>query len=147
MAITKRKDIINDLLYRMGLIRKIQGYDTDIYTVARHRDTAEEPFNLDEVPALNVVDGKGAITHLVSDDEHALDVRLSVVTSSRVSASEVDDIIGDVLKCIEANSTWGGHADGTRAESHTIDLSQGGDTITSGIIDIVIDYTTEKGKA
>lgn len=40
MATTKRKDVLNEVLYRMGTIRKASGYATNLgRTVTRHRDT------------------------------------------------------------------------------------------------------------
>ena len=149
MALTKRKDIINELIYRMGQIQvtKADGVSTGLLTVVRHRDEGEEPFDLQEVPALNVKDGKCPVTHQCSYDEHALDVRLELVTCQRASVDDIDDLVAAVIQCADDNDSWGIHADGTNLEAHDIDLSQTGDTITSAKIDIVINYTTDKGKA
>jgi hypothetical protein len=147
MAVTKRKEILDDLVYRMGAIRKANGYETDLgVTVTRLRDTDAEPFDQDEVPALNIRDGIAVVYHNVSDDEHSLEIELTVHTTSQVTSAEVDAFIGDIVRCIDENDTWGGHADGTDVESHEIDTTQTSDTITAGTVRIKIRYTTEKGK-
>jgi hypothetical protein len=147
MALTKRKDIIDQLIYSMGQVRIANGASADLVTVERHRDVEAEPFEDDQVPALNVLDGNCPVTHQVSYDEHALDVKLQLYTTSRITAAQIDELMGDLLARIALDPTWGGHADGTAVESHRIDLSQDGDTINSATIDIVINYTTDPGKA
>ncbi len=153
MAFTQRKDILDSLLYYLGQIKQANGYQTDIVTVERHRDTVAAPFDPSECWAVNVKDGHAQVTHNVSDDEHALPVDLEIVTTSRISAAEVETMIADVARCLDlwggtgdAGAAWGGHADGTAIDSHGIDVAQAGDTITSGLVSITIHYTTDKGK-
>lgn len=146
MAFTKRKDILDDMLYRLGTIRFANGYESDITTVARQRDTGADPFSPDELPALNIRDGRAGITHNISEDEHTLPVTIEVHTSSRISTVEAENLLADLARCIELNNDWNGYADGTGNESHEIDISQTGDTITAVQMDITINYTTDRGK-
>ena len=150
MALTARKEIIGNLQYWLGTINQANGYQTAGFaTVARHRDTAVEPFAPEEVPAVNIIDSLADITHNVSDDIHDLSVSIEIHTTSRITADQAEEMLGDVVRCIDLNgmdSAWGGHADGTTIESHNIDVAQTGDTIYSGNLVITIHYTTEKGK-
>jgi len=146
MAITRRKDILDDMLYRLGLIKTANGYSVTIVTVARQRDTEVEPFLPEECPALNLRDGKAQTLHNISDDEHQLPVSVDIHTTSDVTADDATEILGDVVKCVNLNDTWNGHADGTAIEGHGVDISQTADTIQAGELDITVNYTTDKGK-
>ncbi|MDD2365168.1 MAG: hypothetical protein PHN84_03295 [Desulfuromonadaceae bacterium] len=139
MALTKRKDILDDIVYRLGQISAIT-------TVAKWRDTDAEPFDSSECPAINIKNRDADITHNVSDDEHALPISLEIHTTSRITADDAESLLGDVAGQVESNSTWGGHADGTTVESHGIDTTQTGDTITAAALEIIVHYTTDKGK-
>jgi hypothetical protein len=140
MAVTKRKDIVNEQLYRFGLI-------SGINTVTRWRDTDAEPFTLEECPALNIKDGKAQVNTDVSYDTHELAVTIELHTTSAITADEAEAILGDITECIEANDTWGNaKADGTNVESHDINIQQAGDTITAATLEITVKYTTDRGK-
>jgi hypothetical protein len=139
MAATTRKDITDDLLYRMGLISALE-------TVTFWRDTDSEPYEPSECPALNIKSTNAIITHNVSDDEHELKVLLELHTTSRIAVSDVESILGDIAAQVETNNTWGGHADGTNIENHEIDINQTGDVITAATLNIIVNYTTAKGK-
>ncbi|OHD24195.1 MAG: hypothetical protein A2Y38_24905 [Spirochaetes bacterium GWB1_59_5] len=146
MALTKRKDILDQLLYRLGQIRLGSIYGTDLLTVARQRDTGAEPFSPEECWAANVRDGQATVQHNVSDDEHALPVSIELHASSRVTLAEAETALADLVHCIDTYNNWGGYADGTNLESHEIDIIQTGDIITAVLVDITINYTTDKGK-
>lgn len=139
MAITTRKDIIDDMRYRLEQI-------PEIATVTRWRDTDAEPFAPEECPALNIKDGTGSIEHDTSYDVHTLPISLDLHTTSAVNADEVESLLGDLAETASLNETWGGHAEGTNIERHDINIHQTGDVITSGSLDISVEYTTEKGR-
>lgn len=140
MALTARKEIKDNIVYLLGQI-------TSVVTVTdSSRDLDAEPFAPEECPALVVTLGKGQVSHEVSYDEHALPVTLEIHTTSRISADEIESMLGDVAAKIAANETWGGNADGTNIESHETDINQTGDVITSGTLEITVNYTTDKGK-
>ena len=146
MALTRRKDILDDMLYRLGLIKTVNGYNVNIVTVTRQRDTEVEPFLPEECPALNLRDGKAKTLHNISDDEHSFPVVINIHTISEVTADDATEILGDVVKCVNTNETWNNHADGTTIEGHGVDVSQTADTIQAGELDLTVNYTTDKGK-
>jgi len=139
MALTTRKDIINQMIYILEQLDYI-------ITVTRWRDTDAEPFDPEECPALNIKDGNAPITHNVSNDEHALSVTLDIHSTSRVSADEIESLLGDLAEKITANDTWGGYSDGSSIDSHNINITHTGDIITSGTLEITVIYTTDRGK-
>jgi hypothetical protein len=145
MAFTARKNILDDLEYRLGMVKIANGYTSNINLVDRQRDTDAEPFSITELPAFNVRDQKAEIVHNISDDEHTLPVTIEMHTSSRITAAEAENLLADVARCVNLNSNWNGYADGTTIESHEIDITQTGDVITAGTVDILIHYTTDKG--
>jgi hypothetical protein len=136
---TTRKDILGHMTTLLDEI-------TGITTVARWRDTDADPFDPSECPALNIKDGRGTISHDVSYDLHELKVSLELHTTSRITADAVERLLGDLAAKVVANETWSGHADGTDIENHELDINQTGDTITAGTLDIIVHYTTDKGK-
>jgi hypothetical protein len=139
MALTTRKEILDDMIYRL---EQLQG----IFTVTR-RDLEAEPFDPEECPALNIItSAKATITHYVSDDQHELPVTLTLHTTSRINVETIENLLGDIAACVVDNDTWNGHADGTNIESHGIDINQTGDVIESASLDIIVNYTTDKGK-
>jgi hypothetical protein len=146
MAFTKRKNILDELVYRLGQIKPGNGYQTDVVTVERRRDTDADPFDPSECWAVNIRDHEAKIDHTISNDEHHLPVTLEIVTTSRVNVDEVESMIADCARCIDLNDTWAGYADGTDIESHGVTEKQDGDTIISATLDITIHYTTDKGK-
>lgn len=145
MAFTTRKNILDDLVYRLGMIRVPNGYTSNVTTVTRQRDTETESYEAEELPALNVRDQRASVDHMISDDEHQLPVTIEMHTTSRITTEDGENLLGDIAKCIEANSTWNGYADGTTIESHELDITQTGDVIQAGTVDIQIHYTTDKG--
>lgn len=145
MAFTKRKSILDDLVYRLGGVRTANGYASNVMTASRQRDLEAEPYLPEELPAYNVKDQRAETDHMISDDEHALPVTIEMHTSSRITTEEAENLLADVVRCINLNNTWNGYADGTTIESHEIDITQTGDVITAGTVDIRIHYTTEKG--
>jgi hypothetical protein len=139
MAVTTRKDILDNMIYRLGQIWRIT-------TVCR-RDIDAEPFDPEECPALNIETAeKAKITHNVSDDEHELPITITLHTTTRITVDTIEELLGDVSATIVTNDTWGGHADGTNIESHGVDTNQSGDVIQSATLDITVNYTTAKGK-
>lgn len=146
MAFTKRKDILDNLVYQFGTIRKANGYQTDLVTVERLRDVEANPFDVTELWAVNVRDGIAQIDHMVSDDEHRLPVALDIITSSEATVDEIENCIADVCRCIDLHNDWGGYADGTNIESHGIDRAQLGEILFAATVEITINYTTDKGK-
>ena len=146
MAITKRKDILDQLRYRLEQIRTTNGAGTDILTVARQRDTEADPFSPDECWAVNIRDGKASVDHNISSDDHILPVTIELHATSRITLPDAETALADIINCIDEYGTWGGYADGTDVESHEIDITQTGDIITAATIEILIYYTTDKGK-
>ena len=136
---TTRKNILDDMYTYLDQI-------TTITTVSRWRDTDADPFDPSECAALNIKDRRAEIIHNISDDEHALSVSLEIHTTSHITADAAESLLGDVAAKVEANSSWGGHADGTNIENHHIDISQTGDVITAATLEITIYYPTDKGK-
>lgn len=145
MAFTTRKNILDDLVYRLGIIRTPNGYTSNVTAVTRQRDLDAEPYEASELPALNVRDQRATVEHMISDDEHMLPVTIEMHTSSRITVGDAENLLGDIAKCIEANESWNGYADGTTIESHELDITQTGDVIMAGTVDIQIHYTTNKG--
>lgn len=143
---TQRKDILDALQARLALIQPANGYASTVVTVARQRDTEADPFAAEELPAINIRDQRAGVLHNVSDDEHTLPVTLDILTTGQIFAADAELLLGDVIACLASHDQWGGYADGTTIESHEIDISQTGDIITAGTIDIIIHYTTEKGQ-
>jgi hypothetical protein len=139
MALTVRKEIADQMEY---LLAQISGLET----VSLRRDTDAEPYDPSECPALNIKPGDGAITHKACNDEHALKVTLELHTTSRIAYSDVESLLGDIAEKVTANETWGGCADGTDSENHGVDTDQTGDVIASGTLEIIVHYTTEKGR-
>jgi hypothetical protein len=120
---------------------------TSFVTVERWRDTGSEPFDITDVPALNIKDGNGDIVHQVSQDEHALVVKIDIVTVKDISAVIVEDLLNAVVASIGSDESWGNLADGTNVDSHDIDLTaEAADTVSSGQIKLTVNYTTEKGQ-
>lgn len=146
MAITKRKDILDQIVYLLGQIREANGYSTDINSAARQRDTENDPFAPEECWAANVLDGRAETEHLLCYEEHRLPVTIELHATSRVTVADAETALADLVACVEANDTWGGHADGTDINSHEVNILQVGDTITAVIVELVIRYTTDKGK-
>lgn len=146
MALTKRKDILDQLLHRLGTIRTSGGYTSDINTVERQRNTESNPFAPEECWAANIRDGRAEVEHDVSDDQHRLPVTIELHASDRVTLAEAENALADVISVINAYDTWGGYADGTDLDSHEIDITQTGDIITAVLIEITIHYTTDKGR-
>jgi hypothetical protein len=145
MAFTTRKNILDDLVYRLGMVRPANGYQTTIKTVTRQRDIGAEPYAPSELPAFNVRDQKADVTHVISQDEHKLPVTIEMHTTSQITTAEAENLLADVARCIDLNDIWNGYADGTNIESHEIDITQTGDIIQAGTVDILINYTTAKG--
>ena len=139
MALTTRKDILDDMAYRMGQI-------VSLTTVTRWRDTDAEPYEPEECPALNIKYRDATINHNISNDEHSLPMSLEIHTTSRITSDDAENLLGDVAAMVETHDTWGGHADGSNIESHGIDTTQTGDTITAATLEITVTYTTDKGK-
>lgn len=146
MAVTKRKDILDQLLYRLAAIRVTNGYNSDILTVDRQRDMIGDPYSPEECWAVNVRDGKAEITHNCSDDEHRFPVSIELHASSRITLAAAESALADVIDCIDQHNTLAGYADGIDVESHEIDLGLTGDVITAVMIEILIHYTTDKGR-
>lgn len=146
MAATKRKDILDQLLAKLAAIRTTAGYGSNILTAVRQRDTDSEPFDPSECWAANIRDGKAEITHNCSDDEHRLPVTIELHATSRVTVAAAETALEDVTSCIDTYNTLAGYADGVDVESHEIDISQTGDVITAVTVEILIHYTTDKGK-
>jgi hypothetical protein len=107
---------------------------TSFVTVERWRDTGSEPFDITDVPQ-------------VSQDEHALVVKIDIVTVKDISAVIVEDLLNAVVASIGSDESWGNLADGTNVDSHDIDLTaEAADTVSSGQIKLTVNYTTEKGQ-
>jgi len=143
---TKRKDILDQLLAKLSAIRTNSGYGSNILTAVRQRDTDVEPFDSSECWAANVKDGKADITHNCSDDEHNLPVTIELHATSRVTVAAAEVALADVASCLDTYNTMSGYADGIDVESHEIDITQTGDIITAVTVEIMIHYTTDKGK-
>jgi hypothetical protein len=140
MVITVRKNIKDNIVYCMGQVTSL------VTVIDTTRDLDSEPFAPEECPALVVKLGKGQINHEVSYDEHSLSIRFELHTTSRITADEIESLLGDAAAKIAANDTWNGTADGTSIDSHETDIDQVGDTITSGTLESTVNYTTDKGK-
>lgn len=139
MALTTRKNITDQIIVAMGQIR-------DLVTVDNRPNADDDPYSVDECPALNIKEGDDYITPTVSNDEHELKVSFEIHTSSRVTSDAIENLLGDIAAKIYDTDTWGGYADGTAIESYVISNRQTGDVITAGFMEIIIRYTTDKGK-
>lgn len=116
-------------------------------TVERWRDTQNEPFDVAECPAVNIKPGRCPITHMLSNDEHSLEILLDVVTVAGCSDVEIETLLEVLVNAIELDPYWNNLADGTTIESHDIDTAaEMADTVTSGQLKITVNYTTDKGK-
>lgn len=146
MAFTTRKNILDDLVYRLGMILPANGYQSTIQTVSRQRDTDAEPYSTAELPALNVRDQQAGVTNHLNKSEHLLPVTIEIHTTSRITTAQAEDLLADVARCCSLNRTWSGKAINTTLESHEIDIAQTGDVITAGTVDIQIRYLTPLGE-
>lgn len=137
---SRRGEIVSEIVARMAALGRF-------VTVVRWRDSSAEPFSVEECPALNVMDGNAAVTHQVSIDEHALEVKFDVVRAQGVPAADVEDDLSAVAASIMTDEYWSGLADGTNIESHDIDTSaEKADSVTCGQLKSTVNYTTPKGE-
>ena len=140
MALTTRQDILAEIVYRMGLV-------TAIATATGRRDTDNQPYDPDDCPAVNVSFGPDTVDENISQDDHHLTIKLELFTSSRSGDDTAEDLFAALADVIIANSTWGGHADGSSSPSpDTSDIYQVGDIISTGTLNFIVHYTTDKGK-
>lgn len=140
MALTKRMDVLGDVVCRFGLA-------PGIVTAESRRDTGNNPFTADECPAVNVTIGNDTVDENCSQDDHHLQYKAELFTSSETGEVTVEDLFPALTDTILANDTWGGYADGTGSPTvDTSDTYEVGDIISNGTISFVVHYTTDKGK-
>jgi len=143
---TVRKQIADAIHAALSAIQTGNGYATTITTVERWRDVEAAPFEAEELPAVNFRDGRAPVVHQLSQDEHALEVDIDIITTSAVTAADALDYVGDIVKCLADNGTWGGLADGTTIESHEIAVGEGEEVVTCGRVKTTVNYTTDMGR-
>ena len=143
---TTRKNILDQILYRLGRIRAANGYSTDINAAVRQRDTDSDPFAPEECWAANVRDERAEVDHLLCYEDHRLPVTIELHATSRITLEDAETALADLVACVDQYVTWGGFADGTDINSHEVNILQAGDTITAVVVDLIIHYTTDKGK-
>lgn len=110
------------------------------------RDIINEPFSSDELPCINVVDGKVAIEKLNSMDKHTLPLDITLFQSGIISAVQTRENINSISTLLAANYTLSGTAVDTVVLAAEIIDEQYGDAIITGNLTVETQYHTEPGQ-
>lgn len=103
-------DIIDNIILRFTGIKKELGYKTTVITVDDNRST---PYEEDELPAINIIDGTIELTsvQLSCATYHTMDMYVDInIITANDDVLYIRNLINDVQKAIGVDVTWGGLA-------------------------------------
>jgi hypothetical protein len=108
MADSRRQDLMDAILARFRLITVGGGYETNLgANVHVWRDTAQIPFQPEELPALNLRDASNAIEQqLTNKHEHSLTILCQGFVASSAVATDVRKCMADLYKAIGVDRKW-----------------------------------------
>ncbi|NLT24650.1 MAG: hypothetical protein GXX82_16530 [Syntrophorhabdus sp.] len=144
MADTIREQIIAAMITRFQGIKKASGYKSDLGNSVHHFRGSD--YDVTELPALNVVDGRNDIGPATSTQfDNMVDITLEIkVASGETTYKTAYDIIEDVYRAIAVDDTWGGLALDTLPGSDEIETEHAGKIISGITIKVQVQY--EAGK-
>lgn len=144
---SKRQDIITELISKLATITKTNGYATDIGSKVYEWKTTD--VGSDEENCIVVWDTNSKVIEPYEEEDNTdpkhwkqLTVKMVVVTSGATTAANLRSMIADVYKLIGLNVTWGGNAWETILEGDEMILDQqkklyGATEITINIVYVV----------
>ena len=107
---TIETDIIDQIIIRLSEIREGENYFTTVVTVDDNRST---PYEEEEMPAINIVDGNIEVEseQVSSSTYHTLGMNIDlIVLVANDDAMYIRNLLSDIQKAIGKDITWGGKA-------------------------------------
>jgi hypothetical protein len=143
MADTKHQQIVAALLTRMQGILISGAYETNAGLNVQEWP-AVEVSEADEMPAIIVRDSAVAVTRETnSTDLHTMVVSFECLAKGSTAPAEVRKVMGDVIKAIGTDLTYGGLAEDTNLVAHSLgQVSQEDRRLGGGEVQVQIEYIT-----
>lgn len=142
MTDTKRQRIFDAVVARMETILTANGYQTDI---GANVSEWESRFDEEELPALSVCD----LPDEVSKDsihsrgsKHRLLMQVRIFTSKGTKAADLRRMIGDVVRAVGQDLTWGGLAIDTEPGSEGFVVPKEALEIAGGAVEFTVVFAT-----
>lgn len=144
MADSRRQDILDAILARFRLILATSGYETNLgKNVHVWRDTAQIPFQPEELPALNLRDASNAIEqHLNNKHEHSLTLTCQGFVASSAVAADVRKCLADLYKAIGVDRKWSTLAFDTLPVGDEFTVQQNGTAIAGFVLTFTVKFRT-----
>lgn len=142
---TRRQEIVDALKARLATIRTANGYDTNLgLHVFEWKVTA---FAGTEMPGVAFRDTEQSVTELTGGFRNvSLTVEFILgAASGAATAAVVRQGIGDVVRCIDSDPTWGGLAWDTTIQSDEMFMDHDGKLTGLAKVTSVVKYQTLRG--
>ncbi len=140
-----RQEILDAVKARLATIRTVNGYATDLgLHVFEWKVTA---FADSELPGIAVRDTEQRVTELTGGfRDNSLTVEFIVgAAAGPATAATVRNAVGDLIRCIDLDPTWGGLAWDTALESDEMFMDHEGKLTGLAKITAVVKYQTQRG--
>ena len=140
MADTIRQQIMAALKTRLDTISTANGYETDATVYEWHVTDVSS----DDLPVLDIRDSEQVTAAAVQEDEHTITGEITALAagSASAAASAVRNLIGDTVKAIGTDVTFGGLAQDTQIDGDVITIDHEDKRIAGATITVRIIYTT-----
>ncbi|MCA1567241.1 MAG: hypothetical protein LC803_16635 [Acidobacteria bacterium] len=143
MADTKRQKIVDAVIVRMQTIRIENGYQTDVGVLV---EDWPERFDDDQLPALGVCDLPDDITKENKSSlrvTHKLRVQVRFFVRGGTRPRELRKMMGDVVKAVGVDMTWGDLATDTEPASEGFIIPTEAMIVAGGAVEFIIEYLTD----
>jgi hypothetical protein len=142
MADTKRQKIFDAVVTRMKTIRTANGYQTEVGTTVAEW---ESRFDEGELPALSVCDLPDEVSKESKSSvgvTHRLRMQVRIFTSKGTKAKDLRKMIGDVVRAVGQDPSWGYLAMDTEPGSEGFVVPAEAMEIAGGAVEFTVVFTT-----